>query len=844
MSTLAQVFGQAWKLHQAGNLSQAEQLYRQVVQADPQHADAWCFLGAVSQAQGKIADAESQLRRAVQLLPNHPSAPNLLGIILAQQGKHEEAARCFQDLLRYQPADAGLLNNLGLVRLQQGRPEEALASFHNALRFQPNHADAYGNIGTALLQLGRVDEAIANFERALQLKPDLWAIRDSLNRARQQRGQIPVVSSGVASAQPSADARRYYQTAMSCVERGQLAQSEPYFQQAITLQPDYFDAIHNLATVLFMQEKHEAAINQYRQALRINPRHPGGLYNLGVALQHVDQIEEALSCYRQALALQPSHLDARNNLGNLLKDKGRHDEAIACYQEVLRLKPDYAEVQANVGIVHAAKKEWDTAVFYYRRALSLKPTYPDAHNSLGIALMELGRLEEAEASSREALRLKPSFAEAHNSLGTILEKQSRLDAAVASFHEAIRLKPNMAQGYNNLGNALKRQSKYDEAVDCYKKALQLKPDYAEAHTNLGNIRVQQTLYDEAQLCYNEALRLEPEHPETHFNQSLLWLQLGKWEQGWREYEWRWTTKSFPRYSFTQPRWDGSRSSGQTVLLLAEQGLGDTLQFIRYAPALRERCDRVILQCQTPLLRLLSDTQGVDQVVPQSAPLPAFDAYIPLLSLPGILGASVDDLLSEVPYLHPDSALVDQWKTEMSEVCNSHYLIGIAWQGNPIFRVDRQRSVPLEQFSRLAEIPGVRLISLQKGPGTEQLPRKCGVQSAECDVQENPGSALRTLYSALRTPVLDEASGPFMDTAALMKSLDLVISSDTAVPHLAGALGVPVWVALPLVPDWRWLLDREDCPWYPSMRLFRQTKFEQWNDVFERMAEELRHMLAA
>jgi tetratricopeptide (TPR) repeat protein len=830
MATVAEVFGQAWKCHQAGSLPQAEQLYRQVLQVDPKHADAWCFLGAVCQAQGRIADAERNLRRAVQLMPSHPSAQNLLGIVLAQQGRHEDAARAFEALLRHQPNDAALWNNLGLVRLQQGRLEDAIVQFRQALKHQPDHADAYGNLGAALQHLGRLDEAIAGFQRALQLKPSLTSVRDHLNRALQQKGGAglsPRSPDPVQRQLPAA--RAHYQSAMTLVQQGQFAQAVVAFQHALDMQPDYFDAVHNMATVLFMQGDFEAAIAHYRQALRLKPDHAGAHYNLALALQQLDKIEESLGSYRQALALEPSHLDARNNLGNLLKNGGRLDEAIACYQQVLKQKPDFAEVHANLGIALAAQGNQDAAIGCYRHAMRLKPTYPDAHNSLGIALMDLDRLDEAAVCCREALRLNPNFAEAHNSLGNVLERQGKIEEAVGCFRQAVRLKPKLAEALNNLGNALKRLGNFDEAVECYQEAVRIKPDYAEAYSNMGNVRVQMSQFDDAQACYDHALSLDAGHIDTHFNQSLLWLLLGNWEKGWTEYEWRWKTKSFPRYGFSQPRWDGSKAAttGRTILLLAEQGLGDTLQFVRYAPLVKERGAKVILQCQAPLLRLLADMPGIDQVVAQGTPLPAFDAYVPLLSLPGIFHTSVESLPATDPYLQGKPELVEKWQRELAEAdgvsrdSGKAFKVGIAWQGNPIFRVDRHRSIPLARFGQLAKIEGVQLISLQKGPGTEQLRAAEGQFSVV-----NFGNRL------------DEASGPFMDTAALMKNLDLVISSDTAVPHLAGALGVPVWVALPVVPDWRWLLDREDSPWYPSMRLFRQTRLGVWDDVFDRIAEAL------
>jgi hypothetical protein len=306
--------------------------------------------------------------------------------------------------------------------------------------------------------------------------------------------------------------------------------------------------------------------------------------------------------------------------------------------------------------------------------------------------------------------------------------------------------------------------------------------------------------------------------------------LGKWREAWPEYEWRWQTKGFPRFAFGQPRWDGQGNAG-TLLVLGEQGLGDTLQFVRYLPLVRKRGWKVIFQPQSPLTRLL----GADRA-------PDFDAYVPLLSLAGVFHTTPDTVPAAVPYLHSDAGLAEYWRGQLRESAKSkvrsaksegtaltshiahrtsHLLVGIAWQGDPTFRSDRQRSIPLTCFAPLVQVQGVKLISLQKGPGTEQLREMKDVQDL--------GNRL------------DEAAGPFMDSVAILQSVDLVVCSDTAVAHLAGALGVPVWLALPVVPDWRWLLQRSDSPWYPSMRLFRQTRRGDWDEVFERMARELKKL---
>ena len=298
--------------------------------------------------------------------------------------------------------------------------------------------------------------------------------------------------------------------------------------------------------------------------------------------------------------------------------------------------------------------------------------------------------------------------------------------------------------------------------------------------------------------------------------------MGRFEQGWPGYEWRWKCKEFGSLPpFHPPLWDGSPLDGRTILVHAEQGLGDTLQFIRYAPLVHQRGGRVILVCQPPLIGLLTRSPGVERLVAQGEALPDYDVHVPLMSLPGLLGTTLESVPADVPYLDAEPQLVEAWRHRLGSYPG--FKVGIVWQGNPKFRLDRRRSIPLAQFAPLARVPGVHLFSLQKGPGAEQL-------AAVTD----------------RFPVTDlgRRLDDFMDTAAVLKNLDLVISVDTAIAHLAGALGIPVWVALPFVPDWRWLMDREDSPWYPTMRLFRQARPGQWEDVFQRIAEALQRRLAA
>jgi len=360
-------------------------------------------------------------------------------------------------------------------------------------------------------------------------------------------------------------------------------------------------------------------------------------------------------------------------------------------------------------------------------------------------------------------------------------------------------------------------------VACYREALRLNAGYSEAYNNLGITLGKQRKYADAGDCYREALRLKPDYPDAHLNRALCWLQAGQFEQGWAEYEWRWRCRGVNRPSFSQPPWSGEPLAGRTILVYAEQGLGDTFEFIRYAPLIKRRGGLVVFECQPQLMPLLSRCPGVDRLVPKGSQVPEFQAHSALLSLPWALRTTVTTVPSEVPYLYADPALVAQWRGELAPL--GGYRIGINWQGNPQYKGDRHRSIPLDCFTPLAELPGVRLIGLQKGLGTEQLAAS--------------GERLGIVDLSGR---LDEAAGAFMDSAAVLMNLDLFVTSDTAVAHLAGALGVPTWLALPWSADWRWMDLRPDSPWYPTMRLYRQAEPGNWQTVFRRMADELRPTL--
>ncbi|MGO9922519.1 MAG: tetratricopeptide repeat protein [Isosphaeraceae bacterium] len=454
----------------------------------------------------------------------------------------------------------------------------------------------------------------------------------------------------------------------------------------------------------------------------------------------------------------------------------------------------------------------------YRQVLEVDPEHVDALHLLGVTSTQLGQHEQAGEYLLRALKLRPEKPEVHNNLGVVLKKQGRLEEAIACYHHALLLRPDYPQAHNNLGIALLERGQLEEAENCLRAAIGLEPNYAEAYTQLGVVLLRRGKTQEAAASCEEALRLRPGYPEAHRNMGMLRLILGDFERGWQEYEWRWQCKEADPPAFPGPWWDGSPLEGRTIFLFAEQGLGDTLQFVRYAPMVARRGGRVWLLCSPAVAELLTGCEGIERVIPNDRPIPPFDVHVPLMSLPGVLGTTLATVPADVPYIRVGDASRQYWQQQLAGLCA--FKIGISWQGNPKHPEDRKRSIALQEFAPLANVPGVQLISLQNGVGTEQL------QHVTFPIME--------LCGALG----------LAEKAAVIQNLDLVITIDSAIAHLAGALAARVWVALAALPDFRWLLDREDSPWYPTMRLFRQGPASGWQPVFARMAEEVSKLIGA
>jgi len=751
MSNSAEMLQAGLAHHEAGRLQQAEQHYRQVLQAEPRNADALHLLGVLALQCGHAQVAVEYISAAIRIAGDRAAYHTNLAEALRVLGQWDDARRAYEQALAVAPRNPAAYNNLGTIHEAQGNLPAAIDCYQRAATQHEGYPDPHNNLGIAFEKQGDSLAAAECFRRAIAID--------------------------------SRYARGHYNLGVNLARRGMREEAIHALSQAIDAAPDYAEA-H---------------------------------YALAMTLQQLGQAERAKAEYERALALRPNWAEAASSLGSLLQSLGALDEAAVMYERALAANPNYAEAIYNQGTLFKLRGNLDAALVRYETAIALKPNFPEAHFNLGTLLQRARRLPEARAAYQEAIRWRPNYALAYNNLGNVLRELREIEQAIACYDKALEFDPQNAQTLINLGSAWHERGSLENALACYDQAMQLNPASSETHNNLGTALRDMNREAEALAAFERSFELDPNVAEPHYNRGLMLLARERFAEGWPEFAWRGSCKNYPRREFAQPLWQGDPLSGGTLLVHAEQGFGDTIQFVRFLAQLRERVGRVVLEVQPQLVPLLVQS-GFPEAIASGAELPQADAHVPLLDLASVFVRATDDI-SGAPYLKADAVRVETWRTNLAEVPG--YKVGIAWQGNRDYVSDRWRSIPLAHFAPLAKIAGVSLVSLQKGFGSEQL------------------AEFRDGWPVVDLAVeLDNEGGAFLDTAAAMQSLDLVITSDTGIAHLAGALGVPVWVALPLVPDWRWFREREDSPWYASMRLFRQRAAGDWNDVFARISAAL------
>jgi tetratricopeptide (TPR) repeat protein len=607
-----------------------------------------------------------------------------------------------------------------------------------------------------------------------------------------------------------------YRHALDHHQRGQLQEAISIYDRIIAIEPDHAPVHFSRSAALGQLGRYDEALAGCDRVIALRPDYAQAHGNRGNALRLLGRFDEALASCDRAIALNPDFAEGHHNRGDVLNELGRHAEALTSYGRAAALKPDYIKTYYNQALNHHQRHQLPEAIAYYDRVIALQSDHVDAHYNRGLALFDLDRHEEAAASWKQTSTLKPDHANSHYSHGAALKKLGRYGEALASYDRAIALKPDFADAYHNRANALCEFDRYTEALADYDRAIALKPDFFQAHNGRGLTLEHLGRREEALADFNRAIKAAPQYATAQFSKALLLLRLGRYNRN--------TLQLFEAYrhladapkarKFRQPQWRGEPVAGNTILLYPDQGLGDSIQMLRYLPLVQARGARIVLELHPPIQPLLGPMANDITVIDPGSPLPPFDVQCPMMSLLLALDTRLDSIPARVPYLAAPAERGASWRARLPKLAGLR--VGLVWSGRPEHSNDRNRSIALDRLAPLFAVPGISFVSLQ---------------------QEFRAGDLAALG---RFPIerIDDGLADFGDTAAAIEQCDLVISVDTSVAHLAGSLGKPLWLLLPHLPDWRWLLGRTDSPWYPTARLFRQSRTGDWDGVIANVAKAL------
>ena len=667
-----------------------------------------------------------------------------------------------------------------------GRIDQAEILYQQVLKVDPTHPIALNQLGTVALQKGNFNAAVGLIALATKHKPDYAEAHNNL--------------------------------ASTLLKLGRTEDALKSYRKAIEIKPDYINAYNNLADTLICQGQPDEAVLLLKRALAINCNYHQGHNNLGNALMKLGVPDQAITSYHKAIAIKPDYFEAHNNLGNALVELGLPNDAIASYLKALGIKPDYTEALLNIGAALVKIGELDEAISSFQKVLNSQPDHAEALFSLGIAFAEKDELEEAINYYTKAIRNKPKYPAALNNMGNALLKLQRPDEAVTVLKRALEMKPSYVEAHNNLGNALKEQNRPEEAIASYCRAICLKPDFAESHCNLGVLFKEIGKLNKAMICFSKALQARPDYAEAEYNLGLAFLLKGNFEKGWKGYASRWKCHPFKksRRPYDVPFWEGQNIKNKTLFIYPEQGLGDFIQFVRYIPIISKLGGHIITEVPQSLYELISNTFCNFQIIgPEEIPC-HFDLQSTVLELPIMLGTNKHSIPAPDAYLNPPEKLIQKWSKRLNSY--SGFKAGLVWAGDPKHKNDKNRSIDPVLLAPLMKLNNIKIFSLQVG---------------------HTGEATRVLGKEIIDLAPELTS--FNETAAAMKNLDVIISVDSSPAHLAGALGCCVWTLLPFMPCWRWMLDSDKTPWYPSMRLFRQTTVNDWSVVIDEVSNALRAM---
>ena len=728
-------------------------------------------------------EAINRIKRYQDLAARSDAGCYIFGLIYFNADDLRHALTWFDRALALRPPFPEALSARAIVLQRLGQPKDALESFDTILKLRPHDAETLFNKGVILQSLGRMADALVAYENALRWCP-------AHCEALTNRGAL--------------------------LERfGRLDEALDCFGAIETIRPDDSSNLFNKGSVLQKLGRHEVALAAYEEAGRRGPPDAETELNRGNVLQKLGRLEEALAAYDLSSRYRHGYPQALYNKGIALQGLGRPQEALAAYDAALALDASYYEASCNRGNVLYELGHLGEALAAYTYTLKIRPGFLAALTNRANILLQLGRAEEAILSCAEVLRRDPEHPQSLGIRGAALHKLGRLEEALASLDEAVRLNPGSPEAWLNRGNVLQELDRCPEAIVCYGEALRLKPHYPEALSGLGVALKEAGRIDEALVYFDEALKYKSGFPDARNNRAGALLLKGSLRAGFEDFESRWERSNAPPKIFISdlPKWAGQNLAGQKIIVWDEQGLGDLIQFSRYLICLVEAGADVTLLCRKNMHRLLRTLPKPIRLIDAIDPNQRFAFQSALMSLPHGFQTSLETIPAPVPYLHPEPSLISKWA---GRIGSEGVRIGVCWHGNKF--INLQRSIPLPGFAPLAAIDGVRLISLMKNQDSIEVEAAGG----------------RFVIEGLGGD-FDTGSDSFVDCAAVMENVDLVVTSDTAIAHLAGALGRPVFLALKHVPDWRWLMHRDDCPWYPTIRLFRQAEKGNWNSVFERIA---------
>ncbi len=581
------------------------------------------------------------------------------------------------------------------------------------------------------------------------------------------------------------------QRAIGFHQTGKLQQAELICQQILQIHPQHFTALHLLGVIAYQVENFEIAVDLIQQAVKVDPNQSSCFFSLGLTLKKQGRLGEAINAYYKVLEIEPKNADAYNNLGNILGLSGQLEEAVDTYRKALEINPDDIRTYNNLSVVFQKQGKLAEAIDTYYKILEIDPTDVGVCRSLGMLLTEQGKLEEA----------------------------------IEAYYKVLEIDSTDARIYNNLGILLKEQGKFKEAIDAYCKALEIFPGYAEAYNNLGNVLQLQGNFEDAAVVYKKALEINSQFSEAHKNLGMLLLLTGELERGWEKYEWRWKCHDFPseNRNFPQPLWDGTGLSDKSVLVWTEQGVGDEIMFANMLDTLSWMAAEIITECEERLVPLFQRSFPKIQFVSrEQKPNPILlnkdiDYQVPIGSLAQWLRKNESQFPKKGSYLSASSEKVSQLRDKYKGLTDDRFLVGISWKSIN-HGIEKEKSTILENWTPILSQPDCFFVNLQYG-----------------DIKQEIGEYYSSTGILIYT---DQEINPLTNLdnfAAQISALDLVISISNTTVHISGALGKKVWTLLPYVPDWRWMLKREDTPWYPTMKLFRQSQMNDWRDVFQRVS---------